>query len=381
MDVEKLNHKTHFDEIIKSIYRVRESKLNYIPFNHNVNRFREHFPGIIKKRYTIVCAGSGVGKSKFSNYFYIMQPLEFTIHHPDLVFPVIDVYPLEEGKEKFYHSFICNLLLTRYGIRVTTRNLRGIPSTDMLTDELLDKIKGLRDYFDLFEKHVYINEGIESPRAIHRNMTRRIELYGSIVETKNVLGEKIKTFHKKKEFENLHFVGITDHIGLVDYEDHRDLREGIAVHSKNCMRMRDFYDASMIDVQQISADQEALLFTSAGKVMERKLEPTKSGLADNKNTYNNADEVISLFAGNRYEIEVHRSYPVNILGDTYRYVKFLKSRDGSEGVGIGMYFDGASSSFEELPFPTEETDELFWKDWLHTKRGDNDFINDLLLLE
>lgn len=358
-DIDKINHqlkKSHFDKIIKGIEKVRSVKFNYIPFSPVINRIREDFPGVIKRNYVIVTAGSGVGKSKFTNYFYVMEPLLHLLNNPYEIYPLIDVYPLEEGRDKFYHSFICNLLYERFGIVIKNRELKGIPNTNALTDELLDKIRELRDFFDLFEKHVRINTNIECPKEIHLNSVKRIKEYGTLLELTEQ-GEKVKVFKPKDEFSNIHFIKITDHIGLVDSEKYTDLKRAIGEHSKYCMKQRDIYDMSVIDVQQQSAEGEALQFTSSGKQVERKLEPSKANLAENKQTYNNADEVIGIFAPDRYDITEYRRHNIEILGDNYRYMKFLKSRDGAEGVGIGLGFNGAASSYKEIPDGADLTDE------------------------
>ena len=355
----ELNSNRHFDQVYKDIVKVKNTKFNFIPFGKGINRFRDDFPGVIKKNYTIVTAASGIGKSKFTNFYYILQPLEFAINHPDEINLKIQVFPLEEGKTKFYHSIICNLLKERYGLEVSTRNLKGIPDTDRLTDELLDKIKALRPYFDVFEKIVQIEEGLSAPKAMY-NSTRKLALtMGKMKETYNESGDK-KIIYVPNSDKN-HIIRMTDHIGLLDYEAHVNIKEAIYVHSSvHSLRFRDMYNMSVVDVQQQDANTEAIQFTSAGKVVARKFEPSKAGLAENKQTFNNADEVLGLFAANRYELEEHAGHPINLLGDRYRQIKFLKHRDGAEGTYVGLDFDGSASSFKELPNPKK----MKYEDWV-----------------
>lgn len=363
IDKDKLTDSRHFNKVYKDIVKVKNTKFNFIPFGDCINRFRDDFPGIIKRNYTIVTAASGIGKSKFTNFFYILQPLEFAIRNPDDINLKIQVFPLEEGKTKFYHSIICNLLKERYGISISTRNLKGIPNTDSLTDELLSKISGLRDYFDVFERVVQIEEGVSSPTAMYARTRNLMLSLGNLEKIKDEnTGETLYSYTSKSE--KTHVIRMTDHIGLLDYEKHGNIKEAIYVHSSvHSIRFRDLYGLSVVDVQQQDANTEAIQFTSTGKVIDRKFEPSKAGLAENKQTFNNADEVLGLFAANRYEMDEHRGHPVKLLGDRYRYVKYLKHRDGAEGTGIGLDFDGAASSFKELPDPEKMTYDK-WVDYL-----------------
>ena len=59
---------------------------------------------------------------------------------------------------------------------------------------------------------------------------------------------------------------------------------------------------------------------------------------------------MGLFNPSRYDIETHNGYDISLLGKNYRALKFLKDRHyGLENNSLGLYFEGASGYFTELP--------------------------------
>ena len=66
-----------------------------------------------------------------------------------------------------------------------------------------------------------------------------------------------------------------------------------------------------------------------------------------------ADEVVAVFAPNRYEIPEYRGYDITKLKDNYRCGIILKSRDGEANIRGHFFFDGAVSRFDELPKAAE----------------------------
>ena len=119
-----------------------------------------------------------------------------------------------------------------------------------------------------------------------------------------------------------------------------------------CLTMRDFYKCSVVNIQQQEAAKEKQEYYK-GQSIESKLEPSLDGLGDNKLTQRDANEVLGLFAPDRYEIKFHRGYNILRMQDNYRALIILKSRDGEANARIGLYFNGKINQFEELPSKEE----------------------------
>ena len=68
-----------------------------------------------------------------------------------------------------------------------------------------------------------------------------------------------------------------------------------------------------------------------------------------KNTKNDANIVLGLFAPNRFAIKEHYGYNIEILKDNYRCLSILKSRDGESNIKVPLFFNGAADYFKILP--------------------------------
>lgn len=341
--------------------------LNSIPVG--MNRFEEYFPGIEKKCYYIVTASSGVGKSKFTKYLFVLQVFKFIKENPSSGIKVKMFYfCLEESRENFIHSLMCAKLAMDYGIRISIKQLKSIGKTRVggelvdaiLSDEILEKIEQMKDYFYDLENSIEIIDNIKNPYGIYKKAMDYAEANGHWVMKKQIINDEeveVRDYYVPNNPEEYVLTAV-DHISLIQPEKGMSLHEAISkLSSKYFIDLRDKYSHTVINVQQQSADKEKQQFTYKGQSIESKLEPSLDGLGDNKMTQRDADIVFGIFAPDRYEIKEHRDYKVDMLQDNYRSVLLLKSRDGSPNIRLGMFFDGATNAFNELPRAKEMRDD------------------------
>jgi hypothetical protein len=355
-----------FDEVIKSIEKTKSCKLNYIPFS-NFKRFKPYWSGVYKSDYAIITAGSGVGKSKLAFNQYIFNPINFYINNLETQdIPNLDIrinlYALEESKTKVFLSCLCNKL-AEIDIFVSVKQLKGIPSIDSITNELLEKSKGFRDWFDIFERKINVYNSYRSSYQIHKKSKEFLDANGKFKDIYVYEDEKrIKKEIYVENNPNLYFIAITDTINLLTpTEKEGTLLQAIAKHSGDYnLRLRDTYNAQIVDIQQQDAETGKLSLNMKGQVNEIKNRPTKAGLADNKQTYNNANQVITLYAPNMHNVTNFNSFDITALQDSYRYLEMLKTRDDESGIGVDMLFRGATNTFTELPMTLtmKEYDEI-----------------------
>lgn len=351
---------SYFKNTINHIQEASTKENNSIPISF-LNRFSDDLSGITKSTYTIITASSGIGKSKFAVATYVINVIDFLINNPSTKIDVrIPYYSLEESKRKFYLSLICNLLMKRYNIRISVKDLKSVQKEKRLVNKkLLDQIETLDDWFKVFEQKVEVIEEIRNTYGIYKYTKQLCESLGTITEEIHIVEHKEKKV-KVFNFNNpeMYVLPITDHISLIQKQkDQEDLWAAMSKHSGvHNIELRNFYGCSPVDIQQQEAAKEKQEFYK-GQTIESKLEPSLDGLANNKETQRNADIVLGLFAPDRYELIKHDGYNITRLGDHYRSLKILKNRDGEANVKIGLLFDGANCLFEELPRKEEfETD-------------------------
>lgn len=354
--------KRAIDILKQNKLRKEQGLVNCIPFSYD--RLSDYIPGIQRKNYTLITASTGVGKSKFAKVSYVIQAYEFVKAHAEMGIKLkIFYFCLEESKENFLHSVICYKLMTDFKKRVDIKQLKSIGKNNTLDDETLDQVEQMQRWLEEFEEVVEITDTSKNPTGIFKKVENYMLEHGRWI-THPVVTEG-KTYHVKDHFIHNHpehyVVVLIDHISLIHVERGvLNKHEAITkLSSLYLMELRDKYLCSIVVVQQQSADKEKQEYTYRGQSIEAKLEPSLDGLADNKLTGRDADEVIGLFAPDRYEIENHRGYNIVHLQDNYRSGSILKSRDGTANIRIGLFFDGASNQFAELPKVSAMTREHY----------------------
>lgn len=93
-----------------------------------------------------------------------------------------------------------------------------------------------------------------------------------------------------------------------------------------------------------------------------RLKPSSDGLADCKTTTRDANLVIGLYSPFKYGIREYEGYDITKLRDNVRFMEVIEDRDyGANGQICPLYFDGAVSSFAELPRVQnkEEMDKMY----------------------
>ncbi len=330
-----------------------------IPFG--LPRFEEFVPGVQKKNYTILTASSGIGKSKLCKYLYVIQVVNFVLANPQMGIKLkIFYFCLEESKKAFVQSIKAYKLWEQFGKRVDVKKMRSM-GNHILDEETEAQLQSLEEWFEKFEEIVEVIDWIRKPYPIFVHVRDYMEENGTwtykeipVTVDGKVETKRVKNFFTPHHSDHYTLV-ITDHLSLLQPEKNmKGKHEAINTYSSEyCLTLRDKYYCTIVNVQQQMAEQEKKQFTYKGQSIDSKLEPTLDGLADCKLTQRDADEVIGLFAPDRYEIDEHRGYNIAILEDNYRSLSVLKMRDGMPNTRIGLFFDGAVNYIQELPKKTD----------------------------
>lgn len=325
-----------------------------IPFIH-LPRMMRFIPGIQKKNYMLVTASSGVGKSQFTKRSYIIEPILFLWNNPHLNIKLkIFVNLMEENQITFANSVMSNWLYRNRHLRLSVKDLLSYYGP--VDDTALHMINSVeaQEFFTFFREKVEI-VSTRSPYGFYKTVEEYCLTQGEwVMKEKEIAGEKIQVRdYFKYHNDDQYVIAVSDHTSL--YE-----QKGLTLHqamddwsSKYAMSLRDDYFCSVVDVQQQEAAKEKQQYTYKGESIEQKMEPSLDGLADNKKTQRNVDEAVGLFAPDRYNIENHRGYNIDLLRDNYRSLRILKSRYGEANKYTGLFYDGATLHFEQLPKPAD----------------------------
>lgn len=336
-------------------------------------RLAKKYPGWVKGRYNLITASSGVSKTKFSKFLAVTSVIDYVKARKDVTAKVF-FFALEESKEQFWLSIKSNLLFTRFGVSISPTQLMS-QGEYTISNEVLALIDQLEEDINFMESVIEVIDNIYNPYGIYKHVreyfeTAEIGKYEEITFT-NDRGQQ-QTIKNKFIYDNPdHYVFvITDQINLLVPDQkseftppQRDLHDAMNEFSKTyCLKhMVKRLDCVVINIQQQAGDQEKQEFHK-GSSIEKKLEPSLSGLADSKLVQRDCDLVIGLFAPARYELSTYRNYDIYKLQDSYRCAIILKDRHfGIANSYLHLYFDGATNVFKELPNSTEMTEEVYEK--------------------
>lgn len=323
-------------------------------------------PGIQKGRYIIVTANSKVGKTQICDFLFLYEPIEFILKNPDCNIKLkIFYFSLEISKEDKILQMLCYKLYKDYKLIYTSDQLKSYFKGYILEENLLKIFESeeYKNFFAKVEEIVVFVDKIRNPFGIYKFVRDFAYQNGKFYNKDNqeVSQGEMYEYYVPND-PDLYVEVITDNVSLLTPEKGEDLWTAIFKFSSDyCLKMRDNFKYTVINIQQQSADQEKQQFTFKGDSIINKIRPSPDGLGDCKLTGRDCDLMIGLFAPNRYKIEEYEGYNITKLRDNYRELSILLNRRGGGAINLDLYFNGAVNYFAELPKPESITDEQYNK--------------------
>jgi len=373
-------YKKTLEETLRNKQLRLEGKHIAIPFPFP--RFSEYFPGIMKRRYYIVTASSKVGKSKITDFLFVINPFMFAKYSKTNIKPRIKYFTLEMSKEDKIKEIRSFLLFYLHGITMSPDYVDSIYTGQILDDrtERIIKSDEFLQWFEEFEEVVEYIDYTKNPYGIYKHIREHahtvgqyFDKTGKLMDMSVVLRADDKGFRMTPEYkveleefnknighykaldEDIYNIIVIDHARLLSLEKDYDDRKNIENFSSSyLMAMRDRWDFIPVMVQQ-AASQE-----SVENMKANRLRPTPDGLGISKNTQQDADTLIGLFAPSRHNILSWERYDTSKLADSHRELSILLNRRGNS-VTTQLYFNGASNFFKELPKVSEMNEVLYSK--------------------
>ena len=336
--------------------RARSGLFNCIPWPFR--RFRNYLPGTEKGKYIIVTANQKVGKSKFVDYVYVYEAILFLLAHPEVRLKIfyftLEVSPA--SKEDEFNSF---LLYKLDGIEISPTDLNSVNSDKPVDDKIIellasdryqryrDKYKEVVTYIDDIRNPTGINKYCRDYALSHGHLNYSDDSYtdemGNI--RKLVNKDNPYTFDDEEEYRYI----IIDNAANFTQESGLSKMDTINKMSKYLITLRDQLMYTCILVQHQAQSQEDLEHAKMSK-----LKPSSDGLADCKTTSRDANLLIGLYSPFKYGIDRYEGYDIKKFKNYIRFMEVLEDRDyGANGQISPLFFNGATSTFKELPLPDD----------------------------
>ena len=187
-------------------------------------------------------------------------------------------------------------------------------------------------------------------------LTRGVFQYKMGLKRNEFTGEmeqgKVVDYFQYKD-ENEYILCVLDNYSNLMQESGMNKMQTIEKMSKYAIELRDTFDLNFIAIQHQAQAQEGIENQKLNK-----LYPSSDGLADCKTTTRDANLVLGLYSPFKYGLQEHEKYDITKFRNNIRFLYVIEDRDyGSAGQICPLFFDGAVSSFAELPLP-EQKDQL-----------------------
>lgn len=300
------------------------------------------------------------GKSKVADYLFIYEPLFNMLDNGG---PKIKVFyfSLEMSAKEKYNEFLCHLLFRLDNIHIDTRRLRSVDQPcDPRIFELLQSERYQR-YIQAFEEMVIFDDVTKNPTGVNKKCRDYALEHGHLnyttikvpneftneMEDRKVI-DPIKPYTQDDEDE-FRVIILDNAANLTIEKGCKDQRETIEKMSKYCITLRKQLNFIPVLIQHQQQSQEGI-----ENIKLDRMRPTTDGLGDCKTTSRDASCIIGLYSPYKFGKKEYRNYDISKLGDYSRFLEILEDRDyGANGFVCPLFFDGATSTFKELPLPTD----------------------------
>lgn len=361
--------------------RIIEGKYNCIPFPFK--RFRKVYPGVEQGKYILISANQKIGKSKLADFLFIYEPLFYMMDHPELKVKVL-YFSLEMSAKEKYNEFLCHLLSRLDKMHIGTRELKSVDRPcDPHIFELLESER-YQKYIKAYEDMVIFNDSDKNPTGI-RKFYRNYALehghynYITIQQPNDVTGEieerkvldPIKPYSQDDEDE--YRIIILDNAANIEPEkNYTDRRSAIEKVSKDGIVAKKQLNYIFVLIQHQAQSQEGIENFKLDRMM-----PTADGLGDNKTIIRDINAAIGLYNPAKFGKKSYMGYDTERLKNCGRFMNIIDDRDYGAGGNIcPLFFDGATSTFKELPKVNEREElEKYYRyaEFLDSREQQQDF--------
>jgi replicative DNA helicase len=358
---------------LKQIKQDKENgKIFCIPFS-NYPKLSQSVPGIVPGMIQMVTAGSGIGKTQVTKALYVREPLEYAVKNNINI--KIFYFALEESRQEFIDTMICNFISSRCNIRMDLLTLQGFrenaldDATMKVIEDNIDEVETLlekvevidsvynptgiykycRDYADKNGKHVYEDKEF---------IKNKLDKEGNKITTKEIV--KVYSHYVPNDHNSITIV-VVDHMSLLTPEVNKETGTMMSQHQTMAQWSTNYalkqvtkhWGWAVVNVIQQEQSGEKEQFTNTGDSIQKKTEPSLAGFANNKELQRDAKVIIGVYSPDRFGFEDYHDYDINRFRDTFRALKILKNRFGAPNKYYHYLFDGATNRFAELPQPTQ----------------------------
>src|SRR5574343_207561 len=317
-------------------------KKSYISIQGLFPKLYKKIPGLIKGTYYAVTGNTGTGKTKFTKFLFVQHAYKYCKEN-DIPLHIL-YFALEESKEKFWITMLCDLLYQRYNVTITYYQYMGYH--EGVTDQIRQYIKEVSPIIEDMKKYIHVFDMVSNPSGIKLTIERFMSNLGERIDgviDEDEWGNKFKSFDFKYHNEKTHVLVVIDHVSLISPEKNQftDCTTTHLAMSKWSEYVVKFickkYQCIVCNVhqQQSSAD-------NTENMKLDNLQPALSKFGDNLLIGRDYMVVFGIFNPARYKLtqKTYGGFNIEEMNGSFRELSVLKHRDGEDNIRVAMQFDG-----------------------------------------
>jgi hypothetical protein len=319
-----------------------------------LTRLSRFLNGIQKKRYDLIFASEGTGKSAFVSSAYVMSPYEYWYTKKPDIDLHIRWYSLEVDAVSVMGKMVAWKIFNDCRILTDTSSIFS-KGNNKIPSLIKRKTTEYKDYFDKMSERVKIIDRTMSPDDIKKDVYDFARERGHFYKDRD--GNLRYSPKNKKE----HVIIITDTLGnlkVKSVEGTYSKKGTIDYYSAICRDgFRNTLEYSTVNVMHSNRS-----ISSTDRARFGEIFPSKSDIKDSSQPSADANTVVAIFnpleyANPKNDLYRFGGYDCKEMGERARFLGILKNREGGNNKRLGMLFLGEAGYFEELKPPGQMSPE------------------------
>lgn len=337
------------DQLLENVEQGRCGKL--WGYGMGLPKLEGIIDGVTKGTYTLLFAGSGIGKSNLMLYSYVYRPL--MEHLTDNKFR-ITMFALEMKADILLAKLLSTYILEKYGVAISFKEIYSKKKNYVLPEEYLEIVKECEPWLRQVENILTIHDKAANADSIYAILMDDLESRGTFSETEN------RKLYTPNDPDLTHLV-IVDHAGKLRTKNGRTKKQEIDTLSSYFVYLRNICNISPIMIMQSNRDQSSSARRQLGMFL-----PQMSDVKETNEPYEDSDITIAIYNPSVDKLKTHNKYDISQMGDNFRSIVVIKSRYGESNVEDCCYFNGKCNIWKELPRAEEIYDYSKYStlDWI-----------------
>lgn len=279
--------------------------------------------GILPSHYYLVGADSGIGKTTFADYNYLLTPY---FENKDSEFDVDwFYYSLELGASMKMMSWLNYVIYKEEKKIIPLTDIAGFKGTK-LTTEQLDLIEKYIPTIEALKNDINFSDDTINPTGIRAELMDYAKKNGEFIYEKYQIDGK--THQKIVDYipnnPKKRTIIIVDHIALLGVESGKSTKQLMDLLSEYAVWFRNKCGFTFVMVQQFSTNLENN--SRSQNRNDLRIIPTRSDFGDSTYTYRDADIVVGGVCPAKFEIASYRGFDINEYGESLTFWYVIKNR-------------------------------------------------------